>query len=221
MRLSRRRRRPGVDSGLRSPGAARPPASCPPLVDGGRKRRRGHSQLSQVVPRRIQNPFLPTDSVEDPNLIRPRRGLRDWLRGEFADDPVEALEVVEEPSLSVVAGVVEDPDRASVAALADRLREGHVEITLADDENLLSGRFTIGGHAIEVEEVQVRQHLRERFLQSRQMAVAVVLVVDDADVRHGEGIAHRYHIFRLPAPAAVVVDGDAAARLRGLLGHGP
>jgi len=32
MRLSRRRRRPGVGSGLRSPGAARLPASCPSLA---------------------------------------------------------------------------------------------------------------------------------------------------------------------------------------------
>ena len=117
-----------------------------------------------------------------------------------------------------MAGVVQDADRALVAALADRFCEVHVEIALTDHEDFLPLLVPLGGHAVEVEEVQVRQHRRKGLRKPRQVVVAVVLVVDDAHVRHLQFLADGDHVLRLTAPAAVVVDRHAAAGLRRSLG---
>ena len=116
-----------------------------------------------------------------------------------------------------MASVIEDADRPLVAALADDPGEFHVEITLAKHQDLLACLVAVGRHPVEVEEVQVRQHRRKRLSEPRDVGVAVVLVVDDAHVGELHRLADGEHILGLPAPAAVVVDGDRAARLgRGL-----
>ena len=69
--------------------------------------------------------------------------------------------------------------------------------------------------------MEVRQHLGKRPLEPRQVIVAVVLVVDDADVRHLQFLADGDHVLGLAAPAAVVVDGEAAAGFRQGLGERP
>ena len=69
--------------------------------------------------------------------------------------------------------------------------------------------------------MEVRQHLGKRLLEPRQVIVTVVLVVDDADIRQFQFLAHSDHVLGLAAPAAVVVDRHSAASLSGGLGEGP
>ena len=116
---------------------------------------------------------------EGPRL-RPRPG---GLAVELRDEPVEAVEVVAQPLLGVVLGVAEDADRArgsrcrgSSAAGPGRARPGRAAGSSCP---VLSPP---GHHPVEVQRPQVRLHLREQVGEAVEVVVAVVQVVDDADV---------------------------------------
>ena len=70
--------------------------------------------------------------------------------------------------------------------------------------------------------MQVRHHLGEQRGEAVEVVVAVVQVVDDADVGDAlrlEPLDDRDLVLRLAEPAAVVVKGQRAADLAGLLGQ--
>ena len=63
----------------------------------------------------------------------------------------------------------------------------------------------------------MRQHLLEQFGEAVEVVVAVVLVVDDADVLELEVVDDGELVFGFAEPAAVVVERDRAAQLLGFL----
>ena len=123
-------------------------------------------------------------------LLLRRRGaprLRDRARagglaGDFLAQPVEAGEIVAEAALGVLVGVVEDADGAAPTAVADRGEKRGVEFTLGERDDFLAGLVAAGDGAVEVEREQVRLHLREECGEAGEVGVAVVQIVDEADV---------------------------------------
>lgn len=146
--------------------------------------------------------------------------LRSWsLIIQLRHQPLQTVEVVEEASLGVFLSVVQDADRATVTARAD-LAE-HVDVFRADAKRQNFAPLSVADdiHAVEVEAKQVWLHGFDSLRQAVEVAVAMVKIVDNPDVVGGvvlfQVFAHGDHVFRLAAPAAVVVDTHLAADLPG------
>ena len=147
-------------------------------------------------------------------ILRPRAGI---AAVESLDQPVEPVEVVLQAGLGIQIGVIEDADRPRVAAAGDHLQQRQVEFARTQRQDLLALLLALVHHAVQIQAVQVRLHLLKQRFEAVEVVVAVVLVVDDADVRHVQRLEDRQLILRLAEPAAVVVEPDRAADfLRGL-----
>lgn len=133
---------------------------------------------------------------------------------EGIEEGLEAVEVGLEAGFGVFVGVVEDADGSDPAGVADGLEELGVEFALADDEDFLAAGLAVAGHAVEVEREEVGFHLGEQGGEAVEVVVAVMEVVDQADVVEAlgaEGFDQGDLVFRLAEPAAVVVEGDGGA----------
>ena len=156
------------------------------------------------------------------------RACAAWARAgrlavELGHEPVEAVEVVAQPLLGVVLGVAEDADRPAVAAVADDPQQLEVAGALAQRQDLPAVAVASLVHAVEVDRcTRYGMHLREQAGEAVEVVVAVVQVVDDADVVDAlllQPLDDRELVLGLAEPAAVVVEGQRAADLAGLLGQ--
>ena len=144
---------------------------------------------------------------------------------ELRGHPLEPHEVVTEPILGVELRVVEDSKRPLESTLLDDLEQLHVLLAGADRRDLQAAGLAVGEHPVEVEHLEIRLHPREELAETPDMDMAMMLVVDDADIRdRGVTGTQRFNdldlILRLAEPAAVVVEADGAADFLGRLGYG-
>ncbi|MEY5026965.1 MAG: hypothetical protein RLZZ244_2493 [Verrucomicrobiota bacterium] len=133
-------------------------------------------------------------------------------------DPSEAVEIVQEPLLGVLAGVVEDSDGAAVAALEDGLKNLDVLGSCADRKDLAAVLVAVHIHAIQVEADQMGEHLLEKLAETREMVVAVVEVVHDAHVLNAlcpQALNDGDLVLGFSKPAPVVVEADFQTFCRG------
>ena len=151
-------------------------------------------------------------------------GLRGWRSiVELRQEPLQAVEVVEQAAFGVFVGVIEDSDGTAVTAGTDDAQDLDVLRADAERENFATLRFAVDVHAIEVETEQMRQHARQNFGESVEMTVTVMQVVNDADVLNALSLQSRAdsnHVFRLATPAAVIVDADLTIERRRGLANG-
>lgn len=111
--------------------------------------------------------------------------------------------------------MIEDSDGPAVTALDNAPEHDEVVLALTEGENL---RFCGSVHSIEVEAVEVGLHLFKVPGPVRDMAVAVMPVVDNPDVmvsRLVKCAADRNEVGRLSTPATVVVEPQLATKFRG------
>jgi len=130
------------------------------------------------------------------------------------------MEIIQQSPFGVFAGVIEDADGTAVAAGTHDAQNLHVLGADTEREDLAALRFTVDVHAIEIEAEQVRQHAWQHSGKAVKMAVAVVQVVNDADVLNPlplQCFGDRDGVLWLAAPAAVIVDAHLAAEGRGSL----
>ena len=78
--------------------------------------------------------------------------------------------------------VAEDADRPAIAAVADDPQQLEVARALAQRQDLPPDPVAARVHAVEVHRHEVRLHLREQCGEAVEVVVAVVQVVDHADV---------------------------------------
>ena len=147
------------------------------------------------------------------------------LAVELRGHPLEPHEVVTEPILGVELRVVEDSKRPLESTLLDNLEQLHVLLAGADRRDLQAAGLAVGKHPVEIEHLEIRLHPLEELAESPGMDMAMMLVVDDADIRdRGVTGTQRFNdldlILRLAEPATVVVEADGAADLVGRLGYG-
>jgi len=122
------------------------------------------------------------------------------LAGDFLAEPGEAGEIVAEAAFGVFVGVIENANRAAPAAVADRGKERGVEFALREGDDFLAAFVAVGDGAVEVEREEVGLHQREQRGETRDVVVAVVEVVDEADVGEAGGaevLDKRQLVFRL------------------------
>ena len=153
---------------------------------------------------------------------RKRPGI---LAVKFRGHPLEPDEVVTEPILGVELGVVEDSEGTRKATLLNDLQELHVLLPRADRGDLQATGLAVGKHSVEVEHLKIGLHPRKQLAESPGVDMAVMLVVDNADIRD-RSLAGTQRlndldlILRLTEPTAVIVEADGAADLLGGLGDG-
>ena len=147
-----------------------------------------------------------------------RAGLRlraGGLAFELRHEPVEAVEIVAQAFLHVVVRVADDADGTAIARVADDSEQFQIEIARAEWKDLSTEFFPVGNHAVEVQAEQIRLHRRECRGETVKVIVAVMLVVNDADIGRAVLLAQPLRdgdqILRLAAPAAVIVEADRAA----------
>src|SRR5437868_499258 len=78
--------------------------------------------------------------------------------------------------------MIENANWTAPAAALDNLQQLQVKFTLPEDNDFVSALFSVGDHPVEIDRKQVRFHLLKQLRESRQMIMAVVLVVDHANV---------------------------------------
>src|SRR5204863_6778687 len=99
-----------------------------------------------------------------------------------SDEPIEAVEIVNQSSLGVFVGVIEDADQARVATVADDFEKLKIELALAEGENLLAGFVSILRHAIQIQRQEIGFHLSQKLGESGDVFVAVMLVVYHSNI---------------------------------------
>ena len=168
-------------------------------------------------------PVLPVS-----NSLANRPGLGGWpcsAGAGFSDlpgEPCESFKVVLEglPGVEVIL-VVKDSDRALVTGPDDYPEHGQVMLSLAEGQNLgLCG----GVHPIEVDTVEVRQHLFQVLGPVPDALMTMMPVVDDPDMAVTflvESPADSYEVLRFSAPSAMVIKSESAAELCSPYGEGP
>ena len=145
---------------------------------------------------------------------------------ELRGHPLKPHDVVTEPILGVELGVVEDSEGTRKATLLNDLQQLHVLLPRADRGDLQATGLAVGKHPVEVEHLKMGLHPRKQFAESPGMDMAVMLVVDNADIRD-RSVAGTQRlndldlILRLAEPTAMVVEADGAANLFGGLGDWP
>ena len=154
---------------------------------------------------------------------RKRPGI---LAIELRGHPLKPHDVVTEPILGVELGVVEDSEGTRKATLLHDLQQLHVLLPRADRGDLQATGLAVGKHPVEVEHLKMGLHPRKHFAESPGMDMAVMLVVDNADIRD-RSVAGTQRlndldlILRLAEPTAMVVEADSAGNLFGGLGDWP
>ncbi len=136
---------------------------------------------------------------------------------ELRDEPGEAVEVVLQALFRVFAGVVENADRTVPAAVADDAEQLQVERALPEREDLAAELLAVAVHTVEIDGEEVRLHLLEQLREAVEVIVAVVKIVDDADVLHAvalEPLDDRELVLRLAEPLLVIVESDCEAERR-------
>ena len=117
--------------------------------------------------------------------------------------------------------MIENADGPSVAARADLAKDLHILRADTERENLASLRVAGDVHAVEVETEQVGFHQLDRRGETVEVAVAMVKVVDDANMVRPVVLLQIFadgdEILRLTAPAAVIVESEWATCLAGAL----
>ena len=144
---------------------------------------------------------------------------------ELRGHPLEPHDVVTKPILGVELRVVEDSKRPLESTLLDNLEQLHILLAGADRRDLQAAGLAVGEHPVEIEHLEIRLHPLEELAESPGMDMAMMLVVDDADIcDRGVTGAQRFNdldlILRLAEPAAVVVEANGAADFLGRLGYG-
>ena len=147
------------------------------------------------------------------------------LAVELRGHPLEPDEVVTEPILGVELGVVEDSKGTRKATLLNDLQQLQILLARADGGDLQPTGLAVGKHPVEVEHLEIGLHPRKQRAESPGVDMAVMLVVDDADIRDRgvagtQGFDDLDLILRLAEPAAVVVEADVTANLFSGLGYG-
>ena len=130
-----------------------------------------------------------------------------------------------EPILGVELGVVEDSEGTRKATLLNDPQELQILLPRADRSDLQAAGLAVGEHPVEIEHLEMGLHPREQLAESPGMDMAMMLVVDDADIRdRGVTGTQRLNdldlILRLAEPAAMVVEADGAANFLGRLSYG-
>ena len=156
-------------------------------------------------------------------LVRPGTilGLRARRKiVQLRDEVTQSVEIVQESPFGVFLRMVKDADDAGVPAGPDLTEHLEVLRPDADGQDLPTLGVAVDVHAVEVHAEQMRQHQLQRLVQSSEVPMAMMQVVDDADVRDGvlrlQILADGDHVLGLAAPATVVVDRHLAADLGGL-----
>ena len=122
--------------------------------------------------------------------------------------------------------MVEDSEGPRKATLLNDLQQLHVLLPRADRGDLQATGLAVGKHPVEVEHLKMGLHPRKQFGESPGMDMAVMLVVDDADIRD-RSVAGTQRlndldlILGLAEPTAMVVEADGAADFFGGLGDWP
>ena len=121
--------------------------------------------------------------------------------------------------LRLFVGVIEDADEAGVAAVADQFQKLEIEFTLAEGEDFFVGFVAVFGHAVEVKGEKIGFHLGQELGEVREVFVAVMQVVNHANV--GDAVFFQSFddgdlIFRFAEPATMIVEGDLAFEFGGL-----
>ena len=116
--------------------------------------------------------------------------------------------------------MVKNTDGPSVSAASDLLQYFEIFRPDADRQNLPPLGITADVHAVQVKAKEMRQHELQGFVQPRQVAMAMMKVIDDPDVRDGvvlfQVLADGDHVLGLATPAAMIVNRDLTADGGGL-----
>ena len=93
---------------------------------------------------------------------------------ELRHEPLESVEIVEQPAFRVFVGVIEDADGPAVGACADEAQQLHILGADAEREDFPALGFAANVHAVQVEEQEVRQHPREHLFEPVEVTVAMM-----------------------------------------------
>ena len=139
---------------------------------------------------------------------------------QLGNEVPQSVQVVQETTFGVFHGMVKNTDGPGVSAGPDLLQYLEVFRPDADRQDLAPLGIAADVHAVQIEAQQVRQHELEGFVQARQVAMAMMKVIDDPDVRDSvvlfQVLTDGDHVLGLAAPATMVINRDLAPDLRRL-----
>ena len=120
----------------------------------------------------------------------------------------ESLKVLPEARFSVFVGMIEQTNRAPPTAVANRSEQLEVQFSLTQGQDLLAEFFAVGRHPVEVECEQMGLHAGEQIRKALHLVMAVVKVVNDADVGYAPRLEQSDYfqlIFGFAEPAPVII----------------
>ena len=129
--------------------------------------------------------------------------------------PGKAIQIVEQATFRVFVGVIENANRAAVAAGADLTQHLHILRADTERQDLPPLRIAADVHAIQVEAEQMRQHQRQHLVEPVQMTMAMMQVVNQANVLDAlrlERFDNRDCVLWLAIPRAVIVERHLATQ---------
>ena len=104
--------------------------------------------------------------------------------------------------------MIEDADGAAITRVGDCFDECFVKFALADGNDLFAQLVALFSHAVEVEAQEVGFHFFEHLGEAIDVFMAVMEVVNHADITHAvflQCFDDRNLILRLAEPAAMIV----------------
>ena len=124
----------------------------------------------------------------------------------------------------VLLRVVEDADDSGIAAGTHLAQDLEIFGAGADGQDLPAFGVAPYVHAVEIETEQMGKHQLQGRIETGEMGMSVVKIVDDADVAdamHGlQTLTDGDHVLGFARPSAMIVEGDLAPDLRRLGDHG-
>ena len=110
----------------------------------------------------------------------------------------------------VVLRMAENPDWSRVPTVANRLQQLQVQIPFTQLQDLLPFTLAIVNHAVQVQRVEIRLHLLKQCREPAEVVMAVMQVVDDADIVEFQLLNDRNLILGLTKPTAMIVERQLA-----------
>src|SRR5688572_15690469 len=113
--------------------------------------------------------------------------------------------------------MINDPNWAKPAAVADHFQHSRFLVTFADVQDFLPALVAVFDHAIEIDAQQIRLYAAEHFREARYVGMAMMKIVDDADIRDAialQSLNDLNLVVGFSEPAAMVVKADLAAQAR-------
>ena len=101
--------------------------------------------------------------------------------------------------------MIQNPDRPLIAAGDDRFDKVDFQVAVANWQNLFARFVACLDHPIKVQAIEVGDHGLQQFGETIEVIVAMMHVVDDADVRAVERLDDFDLILGFAKPSAVVI----------------